>query len=168
MKREAEQAVADRRKASEERKLQKQALEVQWRLDFNVYTIKEGAWRVECAAIMAEWQEARDQARIAHKRPPKKPDMPAKPKRPIKPKEAPVAGQNAEEAAEAAEEAAEEEEAGESDIEAELADRVGDLELDFGFRRAFNCLLFHELAHSPFLMTNEWNLGILKLISTLG
>ena len=80
MKREPEQAVADRKKALEGRRLQKQALEVQWRFDFDAYTIKEGAWCVEYAAIIAEWKEERDQARIAHKHTPKKPALPAKPK----------------------------------------------------------------------------------------
>ena len=85
-KREAEQGIATRKRALEERKVQKLALETQWKLDLEEYAIKEGAWRVECTAIEAQWREQRDQARLAHKRPPKKPTLPPKPKRPLKPK----------------------------------------------------------------------------------
>ena len=81
-----EKAALERRLASEEKKNAKQALERQWKLDMDAYTKQLDAWREESAVLEATWREQRDQARIAHQRPLKKPIMPIRPKRPIKPK----------------------------------------------------------------------------------
>ena len=81
-----EQLALERKLAVEERKNAKQALEVQWRCDLDVYADQVAAWREEVAEIDAAWKEQRDEARIAHKRPPKKPTLPVRPKRPLKPK----------------------------------------------------------------------------------
>ena len=67
MRKEAEQSKADHKKASKERKLQNEALEKQWKLDMDAYAIREAAWHVECAAMEAEWNEQRDEARKIHK-----------------------------------------------------------------------------------------------------
>ena len=119
----AEQAKADRKKASEGRKLQKQAIEDQWKLDSDAHAIKEAAWCVECAAIEAQWKEQRDQARLIHKRAPKKPTLPLKPKRPLKPKEVPVVGvEQQDNSADDTDDIGEDEE--------ELTDQLRDLDLD--------------------------------------
>lgn len=94
--------------------LQKQAMEDQWKLDSDAHAIKEAAWRVECAAIEAQWQEQRA---------PKKPTLPLKPKRPLKPKEVPVVVvEQQDNSADDTDDIGEDEE--------ELTDQLRDLDLD--------------------------------------
>lgn len=81
-----DKAALERKLAMEERRNAKQVLEKQWRLDLDMYSDQVTAWREEIAALDAAWKEQRDEARIAHQRPPKKPIHPSRPKRPIKPK----------------------------------------------------------------------------------
>ena len=83
-KREREKAILDRKAAMEAKKHAKQALEQQWKLEYAEYIVQEIDWREECASLTAEWHIQRDAARMAHKRPPKKPTLPPKPKRPVK------------------------------------------------------------------------------------
>ena len=85
-KHEREKAALDRKLAAEAKKKAKKALERQWKLEHAEYIIQEIDWRKECAKLHTKWEIKRNEARIAHKRPPKKPTMPAKPKQPIKPR----------------------------------------------------------------------------------
>ena len=79
-------AALERRLVADEQKIAKRALEIQWRLDLDSYADEVTAWREKVATLDAEWREERDQARMAHQRPPQKPSPPTRPKRPIKPK----------------------------------------------------------------------------------
>lgn len=81
-----EREEAARKLAAEEQKRAKQALEQQWKLDFEAYTVQVTAWREECTAIEAAWREQCHKSQTAHKRAPKKPALPTRPKRPSKPK----------------------------------------------------------------------------------
>ena len=51
-----EKAAEERRLAAEERKNAKQALDMQWRLDFGIYEDQMDAWREEVAALDAVWR----------------------------------------------------------------------------------------------------------------
>ena len=85
-----EKAAAERKLAAEERKQAKQVREQQWRFDLDAYADQVTAWREQVASLEAEWKEHRDQARMDHNRPPKKPELPIRPKRPLKPKGGPI------------------------------------------------------------------------------
>ena len=79
-----EKAAFERKLAAEERKNAKQALDRQYKLDLDAYADQIDAWKNEVAALDAAWREQRDEARLAHRRPPKKPTPPTRPKRPSK------------------------------------------------------------------------------------
>ena len=79
-----EKAAFERKLAAEERKNAKQALDKQYKLDLDAYADQIDAWKNEVAALDAAWREQRDEARLAHRRPPKKPTPPTRPKRPSK------------------------------------------------------------------------------------
>ena len=79
-----EKAALERKLAAEERKNAKQALDKQYKLDLDAYVDQIDAWKKEVAALDAAWKEQRDEARLAHRRPPKKPTPPSRPKRPSK------------------------------------------------------------------------------------
>ena len=85
-----EKAAAERKLAVEERKQAKQVREQRWRFDLNAYTGQVTACREQVTSLEAEWKEHRDPARMDHKRPPKKPELPIRPKRPLKPKGGPI------------------------------------------------------------------------------
>ena len=68
-----EKAAEERKLAAEERRVAKQAIEIQWKLDRDLYDEQINAWREEVAALDAACREERDEARMAHRRPPKKP-----------------------------------------------------------------------------------------------
>ena len=57
-----EKAALKRRLVADERKIAKQALEIQWRLDLDSYANEVTAWREKVATLDAEWREERDQA----------------------------------------------------------------------------------------------------------
>lgn len=81
-----EQAALERKLAAEERKNAKQAVDKQWKFNLDLYADQMAAWREEVAVLDTAWKPERDKARMAHKRPPKKPTQPIPLKRPIKPK----------------------------------------------------------------------------------
>ena len=88
------------------------------------------AWREEVASLEAEWKEERDQARMIHKRAPKKPVLPIRPKQPLKLKGGPIGDLTALEEAEVE---GDDSEADISDIlhdNAELIEDMRNLELE--------------------------------------
>ena len=85
-KAEREKAALEHKLAAEERKNTKQELDKQYQLDLDAYADQITAWKNKVAELDAAWKKQRDEARMAHRHPPKKPTPPNRPKRPIKPK----------------------------------------------------------------------------------
>ena len=81
-----EDKLKKRKILAEERKQAKEELERQWKWDCEAYRVQMQLWHEDCTAVESIWKEKRDEARNAHKRPPRKFTLPERPKRPIKPK----------------------------------------------------------------------------------
>ena len=78
-----QQLAEERRRASEERKIMRETLLAQWKIDLQEHTqTMVPQWQAECTEIDADWAAAKQIAG----RSTKKPAYPSRPKRPIKPK----------------------------------------------------------------------------------
>ena len=81
---EKEHLTEERKKAAELKRIVKNAVETQWKLEKLEYEMAKDRWELECSIIEHDWDLAKEAAKAAREKAPKKPQMPPTQKMPWK------------------------------------------------------------------------------------